>query len=123
LRKPENSFLNLKEKKLNTLSSQQIIQYHQFIEKRARNIFCVLLKRKEFGANTGSADKENMGSFGLGEDDETVKVPQWNRTEPRVLKESNGGGKKRRDAGANTMGVGVGGGRVKRDTNTRKNVY
>ena len=79
------------------------------------------MKRKEFGANTVSANKENMGGFGFGEDDETVKVPQWNRTEPRVLKESNGGGKKARVFGANTMGAG--GGRVKRDTNTRKNMY
>lgn len=49
--RPENMFLLLKEKRINTLSSQQIIQYHQFIEKRAKNIFCELLKRKDLADN------------------------------------------------------------------------
>ena len=49
--KPENLFLNLKGKRINSLSSQQVIQYHQFIEKRAKNIFCELLKRKDLTNN------------------------------------------------------------------------
>ena len=41
-----NEFYNLKQNKLNNYSSHQLIRYHQFIENRARTIFCELLRRK-----------------------------------------------------------------------------
>ena len=40
-----NQFYNLKQTKLNSHSSHQLIRYHQFIENRARTIFLELLRR------------------------------------------------------------------------------